>query len=55
MNQKPDFATWHHETLARFASDAYDHMVEQDAALEQLRSDLRDAMKLLREKQDART
>ena len=54
MKTKPDFASWKCETLVRFAGEAYDHMVEQDRAIEQLRQDLKDSMKLLRETLDAR-
>lgn len=54
MNNKPDFASWKPETLARFASEAHDHMKQQDEALAQLRLDLRDAMQLVREMRDAR-
>lgn len=44
MNQKPNFAAWHLETLAEFASDAFDTMVRQQETIEQLRQDFKDAM-----------
>lgn len=46
---KPNFAAWSLTNLASFASDAYDRMQEQELALEQLRLDLKDAMKLVRQ------
>ena len=44
-----NFKTWSQESLADFASDAFKRIKEQDDAIEQLRKDLSDAMKLLRE------
>ena len=44
----PNFTAWSNENLANFAVAAYLRMQAQDAALEQLRGDLKDAMKLLR-------
>ena len=57
MNEKPcpNFAAWSMENLVNFAKESHLRMYEQDQAIEQLRADLRDAMRLLREKQDART
>ena len=43
------FKTWSQESLADFASDSFKRIKEQDEAIEQLRQDLSDAMKLLRE------
>lgn len=51
----PQFELWNPETVVQFAKDAVVRMNEQEEAIEQLRADLRDAMRLLREKQDART
>jgi hypothetical protein len=48
MNDLPNFAAWERTTLDRFAMDAYIRMQQQTEAIEQLRQDLRDAMKLLR-------
>lgn len=44
----PNFTAWSNENLANFALAAYLRMQAQDAALEQLRGDLKDAMKMLR-------
>lgn len=48
MSDLPNFAAWERQTLDRFALDAYLRLQAQQEALEQLRQDLRDAMKLLR-------
>jgi len=48
MNDLPNFAAWKRQTLDRFALDAYIRLQQQQEAIEQLRQDLRDAMKLLR-------
>jgi hypothetical protein len=48
LNDLPNFAAWERQTLDRFALDAYIRMQQQAEAIEQLRQDLRDAMKLLR-------
>jgi hypothetical protein len=50
MNDLPNFAAWERRTLDKFALDAYLRLQAQQEALEQLRQDLRDAMKLLRTK-----
>jgi hypothetical protein len=44
----PDFPSWHRKTLDKFAKDANERMKELEEANEQLKQDLRDAMKLLR-------
>ena len=44
----PNFTACSNENLANFALAAYLRMQAQDAALEQLRGDLKDAMKMLR-------
>ena len=44
----PNFATWQHDTLAKFASEVYTRLQDEQAANEQLRLDLKDAMKLAR-------
>jgi len=44
-----DFKTWSQESLADFARDAFKRINEQDEAIDQLRQDLSDAIKLLRE------
>ena len=48
MNDLPNFPAWERATLDKFAADAYIRMQQQAEAIEQLRQDLRDAMKLLR-------
>ena len=48
MNDLPNFAAWERQTLDKFALDAYIRLQQQSEAIEQLRQDLRDAMKLLR-------
>lgn len=45
----PDFTTWQHETLAAFAKDAYRKLKEQDEEIQQLRIDLKDAIKAYRQ------
>ena len=44
----PNFAAWERDLLDKFAEDAYRRLQAQEDALEQLRGDLKDAMKLLR-------
>jgi hypothetical protein len=49
MNNKretPNFATWQQDTLAKFAHEVYIRLQDEQAANEQLRLDLKDAMKL---------
>jgi hypothetical protein len=48
LNDLPNFAAWERQTLDKFALDAYIRLQQQSEAIEQLRQDLRDAMKLLR-------
>lgn len=45
----PDFAAWQHDTLAKFAAQAHLRLQQEQAANEQLRLDLRYAMKLARQ------
>jgi len=44
----PNFSAWDRPTLDKFATEAYLRLQWQEDALEQLRGDLKDAMKLLR-------
>jgi len=44
-----NFKTWSQESLADFARDAFKRINEQDETIDQLRQDLSNAMKLLRE------
>jgi hypothetical protein len=48
LNDLPNFPAWERQTLDKFAVDAYIRLQQQSEAIEQLRQDLRDAMKLLR-------
>jgi len=48
MQDLPNFAAWSNENLAKFALEAYQRMQAQQDALEQLRGDLKDAMRLVR-------
>jgi hypothetical protein len=46
QRETPNFASWQHDTLARFATECYIRLQDEQAANEQLRLDLKDAMKL---------
>lgn len=48
MSDTPAFGAWDIATLARFAQDAYLRMQALEEANEQLRLDLKDAMRLVR-------
>jgi len=51
MTQKrenPYLYTWEHANLAKFATEMYLRLQDEQAANEQLRLDLKDAMKLAR-------
>ena len=48
MLNTPNFAAWSNENLAKFAMEAYLRLQAQQEAIEQLRGDLKDAMKLVR-------
>jgi len=52
MGDAPNFAAWSLENLTNFAKDSYVRMQEQEAAIEQLRLDLKAAMHELRKYQD---
>ena len=45
----PDFASWHPETLAKFAHDAYKKMQEQQDEISRLQQDLKTAINAYRE------
>jgi hypothetical protein len=45
----PNFITWNHDTLAKFATEVYIRLKDEQAANQQLRLDLKDAMKLARQ------
>ena len=44
----PNFERWQKETLVKFATEVYTRLQDEQAANEQLRLDLKDAMKLAR-------
>jgi uncharacterized protein YegP (UPF0339 family) len=48
MKELPNFAAWNHETLAKFASEAYLRMQEQQETIEQLQQNWKDAMQEIR-------
>jgi hypothetical protein len=48
INDSPNFASWQNDTLVQFAIDVYARLVAEQEANEQLRLDLKDAMKLAR-------
>ena len=45
----PNFEAWDQATLAQFAKETYNRLQEMQEANEQLRLDLKDAMKLVRQ------
>lgn len=47
-SSSPDFRTWNPFVLADFAKDAFHQMKNDAGTIEQLRLDLKDAMKLAR-------
>jgi hypothetical protein len=49
----PNFAAWSLENLVKFSTDSYQRLIEQEQAIEQLRLDLRDAMKLARRQHES--
>lgn len=49
MNDIPNFSAWTNENLAKFALEAYVRLQAQQDAIEQLRGDLKDAMRLVRQ------
>jgi hypothetical protein len=48
MQDLPNFPAWNHENLAKFATEAYLKMQEQQGQIEQLQRDFKDAMNELR-------
>ena len=48
MTDQPNFAAWEQTTLAKCTSDLYSQNQQLNEALEQVRLDLKDAMRLLR-------
>jgi hypothetical protein len=49
IHDSPNFSSWQHDTLVQFATDVYARLVAEQEANEQLRLDLKDAMKLARQ------
>jgi hypothetical protein len=45
---QPNFATWERDNLVRFCHDCYAALLAEQAANEQLRLDLKDAMRMAR-------
>ena len=50
IKPQPDFPSWRPESLVKFAAEAATRITELEAANEQLRQDLRDALNLIRQK-----
>ncbi len=48
MQDLPNFQAWNHENLAKFATEAYLKMQEQQGQIEGLQRDFKDAMVELR-------
>jgi hypothetical protein len=48
MQDLPNFPAWNHENLAKFATEAYIRMQEQQGQIEGLQRDFKDAMSELR-------
>lgn len=46
--KKPDFAAWHQPTLARFADEAYDTLVEKDLRIAELEKDVKTMLQEVR-------
>ena len=46
---RPDFAAWRHETLVQFAEEAYRKLQEQAELEAELRRQVKDAMKVIRD------
>jgi len=44
----PNFAAWSHENLAKFCTDSYQRMQEQQEMIEQLQQNWKDAMQEIR-------
>ena len=46
---QPNFETWQRDNLVRFCQDCYAALLSEQSANEQLRLDLKDAMKMARQ------
>jgi len=49
LKMMPSFEVWERKTLDKFAYDAYARLLEQEALIQQLNWDLKDAIKAYRE------
>lgn len=45
----PDFATWKHENLVKFAQESYDKLQEQEDLIAELQNDVKAALASYRE------
>lgn len=52
MSEKPSFKVWSQENLSKLVEDLWDQNIQLRDANEQMRLDLKDAMKELRKHQD---
>ena len=48
LKNAPDFQSWQPATLAKFAQDAYDKIIQQEDEIQFLRQDLKTAMEAYR-------
>lgn len=48
MTNRPDFATWSHANLAKFANEVYAKLREQNDRIQQLECDLKTAIEAYR-------
>lgn len=48
MTNKPDFSTWSHANLAKFADEVYTKLCEQTDRIQQLEADLKTAIEAYR-------
>jgi hypothetical protein len=46
--ETPDFASWQHDTLVKFATEVFIRLQNEQDANKQIRLDFKDAMKLAR-------
>ena len=53
MSDLPNFQAWNNENLAKFATEAYRRMQQQQEQIEQLQGDFKDAMVELRKQTSA--
>ena len=46
---EPNFSTWNHDTLVKFATEVYATLQNRDTEIKQLKVDLKDAINAYRE------